>query len=80
MKKKIIKTAWSSELLTTDVFLYPCKGDAPLLAALAEAQQKGTGRFWTQNSSLSLLTDKTHDIPVDIWRNENTLNPVTPSL
>lgn len=51
--------------LTSNVFLYPRKCYAALFAALTEAQKKCARRLWTQNGSLSLLTDKTHDVSVN---------------
>lgn len=49
---------------TTYVFLYPCECDAPFFTALAKAQQEGPRRFWTKQCPLSLLADKSHNIPV----------------
>lgn len=52
-------------ILTTDVFLHPCKCNAPFLAALTEAQEKRAGWFWTKNGPLPLFTDKAQDVPVE---------------
>lgn len=51
--------------LTADVFLHPCKCNAPFLAALAEAQQESSWRFGTKKRPLPLFADEAHDIPVN---------------